>query len=127
MYVALLLWLGIWGIIPVTFLFFSGYVMISIFNIIPHLKNIGYRHPEQTAILKDNSTNLMPWSVLHLGDDLHQNHHMYPSAPSYRVKWWEFDLGYIYVLVFKYLRLISNVQPTPRSGLARKFVNNLDK
>jgi len=121
-YIALFLWLGPWAILPIAFILHSGYISTFVFNIAPHLNKFGYKHPEQTKILQDDTTNLMPWSILHIGDDLHQNHHMYPSSPSYRVKWWEFDLGHVYVLIFSWFGLIKNIQPTPMSGRATKWV-----
>lgn len=125
-YVGLILWLGVWAILPIGLILTSGILSTFIFNYVPHLNWVGYKHAEQTKLLKDDTTNTMPWSILHIGDDLHQNHHMYPSSPSYRAKWYEFDLGHVYILIFSLFGLMTNIQPTPMSGRATKFVRPKD-
>lgn len=121
--ILLLVWLGWWGLLPVIFIEFSPILSILIFNVWPHTPSLGYTHSWMSKELRDDSRNLFPVGFLHLGDELHQNHHMYPNSISNRVYWYEFDLGYIYIKLFSYLGLMTNLQPTPRSGKARRYKN----
>lgn len=53
----------------------------------------GYRNFE----CPDASTNLFPWGFWIGGEELHNNHHAYASSAKFSVKWWEFDLGWLYI------------------------------
>lgn len=61
----------------------------------------GYRSFE-TA---DASANIVPWGILVGGEELHNNHHAFPSSARLSSKWWELDLGWIYIRVLSALRL----------------------
>jgi stearoyl-CoA desaturase (delta-9 desaturase) len=53
----------------------------------------GYRNFEAP----DASTNVSPWGVLIGGEELHNNHHTYPTAAKFSVKKYEFDMGWLYI------------------------------
>ena len=53
----------------------------------------GYRNFEAA----DASTNVFPWGVLIGGEELHNNHHTYPTAAKFSVKPFEFDIGWGYI------------------------------
>jgi stearoyl-CoA desaturase (Delta-9 desaturase) len=53
----------------------------------------GYRNFE----CNDASTNISPWGILIGGEELHNNHHTYPSSAKLSTKWWEFDIGWLYI------------------------------
>ena len=53
----------------------------------------GYRNFEA----QDASTNLSPWGILIGGEELHNNHHTYPTAAKFSVKPFEFDIGWLYI------------------------------
>jgi len=53
----------------------------------------GYRNFEAT----DASTNLVPWGVVIGGEELHNNHHTYPTSAKFSVKKYEFDIGWVYI------------------------------
>jgi len=77
----------------------------------------GYRNFE-TA---DSATNLTPIAVLIAGEELHNNHHAYPSSARFSLRRWEFDIGWAYLRVFSWLKLatIRRVAPQPvfRTGI----------
>jgi len=62
---------------------------------------IGYRN-EQT---RDRSHNLVPWAIIVGGEELHNNHHTAPGDPKLSRRWWEFDIGWMWLTVFRFLRL----------------------
>jgi stearoyl-CoA desaturase (delta-9 desaturase) len=53
----------------------------------------GYRNFEAP----DASTNISPWGILIGGEELHNNHHTYPTSAKLSVKPYEFDIGWMYI------------------------------
>ena len=53
----------------------------------------GYRNFEA----QDASTNLSPWGIIIGGEELHNNHHTYPTSAKFSVKPYEFDIGWVYI------------------------------
>lgn len=53
----------------------------------------GYRNFDA----EDASTNLLPWGILIGGEELHNNHHSYASSARLSNKWYEFDIGWMYI------------------------------
>ncbi len=45
----------------------------------------------------DESRNIFPWGILIGGEELHNNHHAYQRSPRLSVKWWECDIGWLYI------------------------------
>jgi stearoyl-CoA desaturase (Delta-9 desaturase) len=50
----------------------------------------GYRNFETD----DTATNLTPWGVLIGGEELHNNHHAFPSSARFALRRFEFDIGW---------------------------------
>jgi stearoyl-CoA desaturase (delta-9 desaturase) len=61
----------------------------------------GYRNIE-TA---DTSTNLIPWAFWIGGEELHNNHHADGANPKFSLKWWEFDIGWMYICILRAIGL----------------------
>ncbi|MCZ2496180.1 acyl-CoA desaturase [Xylophilus sp. Kf1] len=57
----------------------------------------GYRNFEAT----DASTNLSPWGLIIGGEELHNNHHTYPTSAKFSVKPYEFDVGWAYITMMQ--------------------------
>ena len=53
----------------------------------------------------DCSHNLIPIGIIMCGEELHNNHHMYPRRFKLSHKWWEFDLGYAWFKLFNIVGL----------------------
>lgn len=72
----------------------------------------GYRNFEPP----DASTNILPWGILIGGEELHNNHHAFPSSARLSSTWWEFDIGWMYIRILSALRLakIRRVAPNPQ-------------
>jgi stearoyl-CoA desaturase (Delta-9 desaturase) len=71
----------------------------------------GYRHWPTP----DASTNIVPWGILIGGEELHNNHHAYPTSAKLSSKWYELDIGWLYIRVLEALGLarVKHVAPTP--------------
>jgi stearoyl-CoA desaturase (delta-9 desaturase) len=61
----------------------------------------GYRNGET----KDKSKNISPWGIIIGGEELHNNHHLNPASVRLSRRWFEVDLGYIWLRFFSLLRL----------------------
>jgi len=61
---------------------------------------IGYRNYK----VRDASRNLIPLGLLLSGEELHNNHHKFPSSARFSMRWFEFDMGWWYIQA---LRLIG--------------------
>lgn len=71
----------------------------------------GYRNYE----LPDVSRNIVPWGIVIGGEELHNNHHTYPSSAKFSTQWWEVDVAWMYISVLEALRLatVKKVPPRP--------------
>src|SRR5579859_3330706 len=64
----------------------------------------------------DASTNIVPWGILIGGEELHNNHHAFASSAKLSSKWYEFDIGWMYICILQSLGLatVKKVAPKPR-------------
>jgi len=51
----------------------------------------------------DASRNIVPWGLLIGGEELHNNHHAYASSARFSSRWWEFDIGWMYIRTLEIL------------------------
>jgi len=65
---------------------------------------------------QDASTNVMPIGILIGGEELHNNHHAYATSAKLSNKWYEIDIGWMYICVLSALGLatVRKVAPRPR-------------
>ena len=68
----------------------------------------GYRNFEAP----DASRNVLPWGIVIGGEELHNNHHTYPTSAKLSVKPYEFDIGWAYIRGLEMLGL-AKVRKTP--------------
>ena len=61
----------------------------------------GYRNGET----KDRSRNLIPIGIIIGGECLHNNHHLDPASPKLSKRWFEFDIGWMWLSIFRLLNL----------------------
>ena len=94
---ALFGWVGalIWGIQMIWIPFWAA----GVINGIGHWW--GYRNGET----KDNSRNISPWGIIIGGECLHNNHHLDPANAKLSRRWFEFDIGWMWLTIFRYLKL----------------------
>ena len=63
----------------------------------------GYQNGET----RDLSRNISPWGIIVGGEELHNNHHLDPSNPKLSRRWFEFDIGWLWLGLFRGLGLAS--------------------
>ena len=61
----------------------------------------GYRNGQTN----DQSRNIAPWGIIVGGEELHNNHHLDSANPKLSLKWYEFDIGWLYIRTLSLLRL----------------------
>jgi stearoyl-CoA desaturase (delta-9 desaturase) len=81
----------------------------------------GYRNFETS----DASTNIIPWGVLIGGEELHNNHHAHAASARLSNKWWEFDIGWLYIrlLAFFGLAKIRRIAPRVRNTQGKHTID----
>ncbi|POA97853.1 acyl-CoA desaturase [Chromobacterium sinusclupearum] len=70
----------------------------------------GYRNFEN----EDASTNLVPWGILVGGEELHNNHHTFGTSAKLSYKWYEFDIGWMYIRILASLKLATVRKVAPQ-------------
>lgn len=96
--------LTIWGLQMITIPLFAA----GIINGVGHY--FGYRNYE----VSDNSRNIVPLAFLLGGEELHNNHHACASSAKFSNKWWEFDIGWLYISVLKLFGLVKVKKLAPK-------------
>jgi stearoyl-CoA desaturase (Delta-9 desaturase) len=78
----------------------------------------GYRNFDST----DASRNIFPLGILIGGEELHNNHHTYGTSAKLSNKWYEFDIGWLYISIMAFLGLakVKKVPPEPRFDLQKQ-------
>ena len=73
----------------------------------------------------DASTNLIPWGIIIGGEELHNNHHAFGTSAKLSNKWYEFDIGWLYIRTMEVLGLakVKKVAPRPKLGKEVAEVN----
>jgi stearoyl-CoA desaturase (Delta-9 desaturase) len=73
----------------------------------------GYRNFESP----DASTNVSPWGIVIGGEELHNNHHTYPTSAKFSIKPYEFDIGWAYIRGMEMIGLARVKKVPPRLEL----------
>ncbi|KGH21856.1 DesA family fatty acid desaturase [Comamonas thiooxydans] len=83
----------------------------------------GYRNYEAT----DASTNLVPWGLIIGGEELHNNHHTFPTSAKFSVKPYEFDIGWVYISLMQKLgwAKVKKTPPRLRMGVVKPVADEL--
>lgn len=78
---------------------------------------VGYRN----FASPDTSTNLIPIGIIIGGEELHNNHHAYGTSAKFSSKWYEFDLGWVYISILKFLGLAEVKKVLPKLKLSKQI------
>lgn len=70
----------------------------------------GYRNFEN----EDASTNIVPWGIFICGEELHNNHHTFGTSAKFSYKWWEFDIGWMYIRLMSLVGLVKVRKVAPK-------------
>jgi stearoyl-CoA desaturase (delta-9 desaturase) len=72
----------------------------------------GYRNYD----CADAATNIIPWGILIGGEELHNNHHTHATSAKLSSKWYEFDIGWLYIRILETFGLakVRKIAPEPK-------------
>ena len=103
--------LTIWAVQMIWIPFFAA----GVINGVGHFW--GYRNFDCV----DASRNLLPWGILIGGEELHNNHHSFATSAKLSARWYEFDIGWMYIRLLQFVGLAKpkKVIPQPKFGAAR--------
>ena len=81
----------------------------------------GYRNYD----CADASRNIVPWGILIGGEELHNNHHTFATSAKLSSRWYEFDIGWMYIRILSACRLatVKKIAPKPRFANPRAVVD----
>ncbi|MBT2327034.1 fatty acid desaturase [Variovorax paradoxus] len=98
--------LSMWGVQMLWIPFFAAGV----------INGVGHYWGYRNFAPNDSSTNVVPWGILIGGEELHNNHHAYVTSARLSNKWWEFDIGWMYIRMLEMIHLakVRNVAPPIR-------------
>jgi stearoyl-CoA desaturase (delta-9 desaturase) len=119
---------SVWG------LWLMGAINVAVFGFIPGMlilltqivwipfwaagviNGIGHFFGYRSYDVPDASTNIVPWGILIGGEELHNNHHAFAASARLSSKWYEFDIGWMYICILESLGLatVKRLAPTPR-------------
>jgi stearoyl-CoA desaturase (delta-9 desaturase) len=70
----------------------------------------GYRNFETD----DTATNLTPWGLWIGGEELHNNHHAFPSSAKFALRKWELDIGWLAIRGLERVGLAKVLRTAPK-------------
>ncbi|MDH3589139.1 MAG: transposase, partial [Gammaproteobacteria bacterium] len=79
------------------------------------INGVGHHTGYRTFECDDAATNIVPWGVFLGGEELHNNHHAFPTSSKFSIRSWEFDIGWLYISVLRAFGLakVRKVAPMP--------------
>jgi stearoyl-CoA desaturase (Delta-9 desaturase) len=107
--------LALFGLVPGALILLTQIVWIP-FWAAGVINGIGHYFGYRSYGCADASTNIVPWGILIGGEELHNNHHAFASSAKLSSKWYEFDIGWMYIRIMETLGLatVKKVAPKPR-------------
>jgi stearoyl-CoA desaturase (delta-9 desaturase) len=105
----------LFGIVPGTLIFLTQIAWIP-FWAAGVINGIGHYWGYRNWSTPDASTNIVPWGILIGGEELHNNHHAFTTSARLSSKWYEFDIGWMYIRMLEALGLakVKRVAPIPQ-------------
>ena len=105
----------LFGIVPGVLIFLTQIAWIP-FWAAGVINGIGHYWGYRNSATPDSSTNIVPWGILIGGEELHNNHHAFTTSAKLSNKWYEFDIGWMYIRILEVLGLakVKRVAPVPR-------------
>ena len=80
------------------------------------INGIGHYWGYRNYNCSDASNNVFPIGILIGGEELHNNHHTFGTSAKLSSKWYEFDIGWMYISILAALGLakVKKIAPEPR-------------
>ena len=90
------------------------------------INGIGHYWGYRNFKCADASTNIVPWGILIGGEELHNNHHAFATSAKLSNRWYEFDIGWMYICILSALGLakVKKLAPVPKIVSPRPVVDS---
>jgi stearoyl-CoA desaturase (delta-9 desaturase) len=120
-------WLGVSSLLPINVMLF-GVAGISIWAVqmvwIPItaagiINGLGHFTGYRNYDCNDAAHNLIPWGIIIGGEELHNNHHTFATSAKLSSKWYEFDIGWMYIRTMEIMGLAKVKKTIPKPRLAK--------
>jgi len=69
------------------------------------INGIGHWYGYKNGTTRDSSRNIVPWGIVVGGEELHNNHHLDPASVKLSRRWFEFDIGWMYLIILSKIGL----------------------
>jgi len=114
----------VFGIVPGVLIFVTQIAWIP-FWAAGVINGVGHHWGYRNWRTEDVSTNMVPWGILIGGEELHNNHHAHSTSARFSSKWYEFDLGWMYIRMLAALGLatVKRLAPVPRFVAAKPLAD----
>jgi stearoyl-CoA desaturase (delta-9 desaturase) len=114
----------LFGIVPGVLIFITQIAWIP-FWAAGVINGIGHYWGYRNWSTEDVSTNIVPWGIFIGGEELHNNHHAFVLSAKLSNKWYELDIGWMYIRVLEALGLakVKHLAPVPRFVAAKPVVD----
>lgn len=91
------------------------------------INGIGHFWGYRNFPASDSSRNIFPLGILIGGEELHNNHHTFGTSAKLSYKWYEFDLGWMWIKILSYLGLakVKRTIPVLHTSKCAKLVPDL--
>jgi stearoyl-CoA desaturase (delta-9 desaturase) len=86
------------------------------------INGIGHYWGYRNFACADASTNIVPWGILIGGEELHNNHHAYGTSAKLSSRWYEFDIGWMYIRMLEMVGLAKVRKIAPQIRFDRSKV-----
>ena len=91
------------------------------------INGIGHYWGYRSFVPNDASRNIIPWGILIGGEELHNNHHAYVSSARLSNRWWELDIGWLYIRVLEVFHLATVRRIVPDLNLVTSAMNGCNE
>src|SRR3982750_1710713 len=81
------------------------------------INGIGHYWGYRNFACADASTNIVPWGIIIGGEELHNNHHAYGTSAKLSSKWYELDIGWVYIRMLQAVGLAEVRKVAPKLKL----------
>ena len=90
------------------------------------INGIGHYWGYRNFNCADASTNIFPWGILIGGEELHNNHHSFATSAKLSNRWYEFDIGWMYICILSALGMarVKKLAPVPKIVSPRPVVDS---
>ena len=89
------------------------------------INGIGHYWGYRNFDCADASTNILPIGIFIGGEELHNNHHTFGTSAKFSCKWYEFDIGWMYIRMMETVGLakVKKVAPAPKFVAVKSIVD----